>query len=88
MAGKKLEGKGTTEEGEEKKEETKGKEEEEEKGIVKSEEVDGALKKFKDDSESSILIDSVKDAAAGMPRAFCVLVHEQTFDCKAKAFKN
>jgi len=86
LAGKKLEGKGTAEEGEEKKEETKGKEEE--KGIVKSEEVEDALKKFKDDSESSILIDSVKDLATGMPRAFCVLVHQQTYDCKAKSFKN
>jgi len=32
--------------------------------------------------------ESTKEVATGMPRAFCVLVHESRYDCKTKTLNN
>lgn len=55
---------------------------------VDAEKVDDAVAKFLKDSEEILMTDTTKEAASGMPRAFCVLVHEARFDCKTKTLAN
>lgn len=46
--------------------------------------VDSAVAKFNELSTELLQIDSTKEACAGMPRAFCVLVNQNQFDVKEK----
>jgi len=57
---------------------------EEEKGTVAAEEADEAVAKFNADSDTILQTDATKNAVEGMPRCFCVLVHDQKFDMKTK----
>jgi hypothetical protein len=83
LEGKAITGEGTTVGG--------GDDEEGEGAFKKNVEADaceGAVTKFLADSTTHLLTESTKEAATGMPRAFCVLVHESRYDCKTNTLEN
>lgn len=84
LAGKAITGEGTTSAGGDEGEEG----EEAFKKNIEADAVEGAVTKFKADAETHLLTESTKEAATGMPRAFCVLVHESRYDCKTKTLNN
>jgi len=51
---------------------------------VDAAEAAASVKKFQELSKEHLLKEETKTAAAGMPRAFCVLVVTSKYDCKAK----
>jgi len=53
-------------------------------GSVDAAEAAASVKKFQELSKEHLLKEETKTAAAGMPRAFCVLVVTSKYDCKAK----
>jgi len=73
LEGKAITGKGTSPGG--------GDDDEDEDGAIKNnvaaEKVGEAIEKFNTDSENILQTDETKTAVEGMPRCFCVLVHEQ-----------
>jgi len=62
--------------------------EEEMKDTIDAKTAADALEQFKKLTDESLLTEEMKEASTGLMRAFCVLVHEQRFDCKKKAFSN
>ena len=86
VAGKALEGVKAGDSDEEEEEETAGGADA--KGIVPEADAAGALKRFNDDAESKLMTEATQTACTGLQRAFCVLVHTETFDPKTKAFKH
>lgn len=54
---------------------------------VESDKVEEALKTFNEMSDK-LLTEESKKSFEGMPRAFCVLVHEQQYNCKEKKTEN
>jgi len=80
LAGKIITGAGTTAGG--------GDDDEEFKENVQGDAAEAAVTDFLAKSNTHLQTDATKDAAAGMPRAFCVLVHEMRYDCKNKKTMN
>lgn len=71
LEGKTITGKGCTAGGGDDEED-----DEEFKQNVEADAVEGAVTKFLADAETHLLTEATKEVATGMPRAFCVLVHE------------
>lgn len=76
LKGEKISGAGTTAAG--------GDDEDEEltSNVPADSSVSDMIKKFNELSEQHCQTEETKTACEGMPRAFCVLVHEQKYDCK------